>query len=287
MTTTKEPETLGIHSIFHPSDFSEASETAFAHALKITLLAKGRLTVLHAARGQEVRLGQFPSVRNILQRWGVIPEGSSKSAVASLGIDVHKVVAEGRDPVHACAGFLEDHPTDLVVLAVRHHEGRMRWFQSSVGEPIARASGEMTLFLPHGVGGFVSLQDGSVSLERILIPVTKKPSSQPSINAVDRLIRALDLPKGMVQLLHVGEGASSLNLETPGEGGWDWSLEEKPGDPVSVILNTARDWRADLIVMSTDGPDGFLDGLRGTTSERVLRQSQVPILNIPAGSLFG
>ena len=25
--------------------------------------------------------------------------------------------------------------------------------------------------------------------------------------------------------------------------------------------------------MTTDGPDGFLDGLRGTTSERVLRKA--------------
>jgi hypothetical protein len=30
----------------------------------------------------------------------------------------------------------------------------------------------MTLFTPHGVEGFVSRQDGSISLRNILIPVT-------------------------------------------------------------------------------------------------------------------
>ena len=36
-----------IGSIFHPSDFSAASELAFAHALKIALVARSRLDILH------------------------------------------------------------------------------------------------------------------------------------------------------------------------------------------------------------------------------------------------
>ena len=33
-----------VDSILHPSDFSEASEVAFAHALKAALIARSRLT---------------------------------------------------------------------------------------------------------------------------------------------------------------------------------------------------------------------------------------------------
>ena len=43
----------------------------------------------------------------------------------------------------------------------------------------------------------------------------------------------------------------------------------------------------DLMVMTTDGPDGFLDGLRGTTSERVLRKAHCPVADLPVGSMFG
>ena len=39
----------------------------------------------------------------------------------------------------------------------------------------------MTLFIPHGVGGFVSREDGSISLRNILIPVAIKPRPQPSV----------------------------------------------------------------------------------------------------------
>ena len=44
----------------------------------------------------------------------------------------------------------------------------------------------MTLFIPAGVEGFVSLQDGSVSLKNILIPVAPVPKAQPAIQAAVR-----------------------------------------------------------------------------------------------------
>ena len=44
---------------------------------------------------------------------------------------------------------------DLIVLAVHQHEGRIRWLEKSVGKPIARGAGQMTLLIPYGVEGFV------------------------------------------------------------------------------------------------------------------------------------
>jgi hypothetical protein len=105
-----------------------------------------------------------------------------------LGIKVAKVLRLSNDPVKACLGFLEKNPTDLIVLAVRQHEGRMRWLGKSVGGPIARRAGQRTLFTPHGVEGFVSRQDGSISLRNILIPVAIKPRPQPSVEAAARFV---------------------------------------------------------------------------------------------------
>ena len=39
-------ESAKVESVFHPSDFSEASEAALAHALKIALVAKATLHML-------------------------------------------------------------------------------------------------------------------------------------------------------------------------------------------------------------------------------------------------
>ena len=69
--------------------------------------------------------------------------------------------------------------------------------------------------------------------------------------------------------------------------GWTWNRVAREGNPAEVILRTAGETAADLIIMTTDGPDGFLDALRGTTSELVLRQAPCPVANLPAGSMLG
>jgi nucleotide-binding universal stress UspA family protein len=287
MSETSSLDAMKVESIFHPSDFSEASEVAFAHALKMALVAKSKLQMLHVSANPGAEWQDFPGVRATLERWHLIPKDSPKSAVADLGIDVKKVVAAGDNPAKACLGFLERHPADLIVLAVHQDEGRMRWLHKHVGEPIARGSGQMTLFIPHGVAGFVSRQDGSVSLRNILIPITGKPRPQPAVEAAARLIRNLQLSAGTVTLLHVGPASEAPAVKIPDDTGWTWNRLAKEGEPADIILQTASSMATDLIVMTTDGPDGFLDGLRGTTSERVLRKARCPIANLPVGSMLG
>jgi nucleotide-binding universal stress UspA family protein len=287
MTQTKILDGVKLESIFHPSDFSEAGAVAFVHALKIALVAGAKLTMLHVEASPGAEWQDFPGVRDTLERWGLIPKGSRKSAVGQLGIKVAKVLRLSNDPVKACLGFLEENPTDLIVLAVRQHEGRMRWLGKSVGGPIARRAGQMTLFIPHGVEGFVSRQDGSLSLRHILIPVAIKPRPQPSVEAAARLIRNLELPAGMVTLLHVGPAAEMPSLKIPKDTDWTWTKAVKVGEPADIILQTATELRTDLIIMTSEGPDGFLDALRGTTSERVIRKARCPVNNLPVGSMLG
>jgi nucleotide-binding universal stress UspA family protein len=287
MTQTNAPDDVKIASIFHPSDFSEASEVAFVHALKIALVAEAKLIMLHVEARPGAEWQDFPGVRETLERWRLIPEGSPRSAVGQLGIKVAKVLKLSNDPVKSCLGFLKENPTDLIVLAVHQHEGRMRWLGKSVGEPMARRAGQMTLFLPHGAGGFVSREDGSISLRNILIPVTSKPRPQPSVESAARLIRNLHLPAGTVTLLHVGPAAEMPSIKLPEDTDWAWNRVAKSGEPADVILQTAAELHTDLIIMTTDGADGFLDALRGTTSERVLSKARCPVANLPVGSMLG
>ena len=141
-----------VRRIFHPSDFTEGSHVAFAHALKFALITKADLTVLHVADDTDVNWTEFPGIRATLERWGIIPPGSSKQAVADTEIGVRKIVANHPDPVKSSLGYLDEHPTDLIVLATAQRGGHMSWLQGSVAEPMARKSGEMTLFVPIALG---------------------------------------------------------------------------------------------------------------------------------------
>lgn len=51
----------------------------------------------------------------------------------------------------------------------------------------------------------------------------------------------------------------------------------KQGDIVQSILTTSRELEADLIAMTTDGHHGFLDAVRGNTTEQVLWQAECPL----------
>ena len=274
-----------IDSILHPTDFSEGSRAAFHHALKAALLAKSKLTLLHVSPGTASEWTDFPGVRETLERWGLLPKGSPRSAVPELGIDVRKVVAVQSDPVKAVLHYLGEHPADLIVLATNPHEDRVRWLRQSVAEPVARRAAQLTLFIPSDNPGFVSARDGAVSLENILIPVAATPRPQPAVEAAVRLATRLNCPRGTFTLLHVGEAGAMPTVQYPEMPGWEWKTVTRTGDVIHAIVHTASKTAADLIVMATDGRNGFLDALRGSHSERVLRHAPAPVLAVPVGSM--
>jgi nucleotide-binding universal stress UspA family protein len=67
----------------------------------------------------------------------------------------------------------------------------------------------------------------------------------------------------------------------PQVAGWQWNRSNRGGEVVETILDSARRTSADLIVMTTDGRNGFLDALRGTHTERILRRTPCALLAIP------
>lgn len=287
MTDIHEDTNPVIDSVLHPTDFSEGSRVAFHHALKAALRAKSKLTLMHVTPGTTFEWADFPGVRETLERWGLLPENSRRSAVPKLGIEVVKLVAQQSHPVKAVLAYLHAHPADLIVLATHQHEGRMRWLHQSVAEPVARHAAQMTLFIPGNNAGFVSAENGSVSLTRILIPIAATPRPQPAIEAAVRLANRLDCPHGTFTLLHVGEAHEMPAVRCPKVPGWEWKKVSRTGDVIHVIADTAGNTGADLIVMATDGRHGFLDALRGSHSEQVLRHAAAPMLTVPVGSRAG
>ena len=61
-------------------------------------------------------------------------------------------------------------------------------------------------------------------------------------------------------------------------------MEVTVGDPSDAILQTGQTLNADLIVMGTHGLGGFRKLLLGSTTERVLRRADRPVLSVPAGA---
>lgn len=107
MNATRDDTNPSVDSILHPTDFSEGSRVAFHHALRAALTARSRLTLLHVSPGTVSEWADFPGVRETLERWGLLPKDSPRSAVPQLGTDVRKAVAQENDPVKAVLHFLD------------------------------------------------------------------------------------------------------------------------------------------------------------------------------------
>jgi nucleotide-binding universal stress UspA family protein len=272
-----------IGSVFHPTDFTNASNLAFNHALRIALSNRSQLDILHVGSNGEAEADWFqvPQVRKTLEQWQLLEPGSPRKAVAEkLGIKVRKVDLRSRSPRAAIKAFLEGEPADLIVLATHGREGPPRWLKPSVSEPVARDAKTATLFIPHGARGFVT-HSGEVRLDRVLMPVDQKPDPQPAIEAMALFLRSIDARPSLVETLFVGQSSRMPNVMMPDSLDCAFESSARSGKPVDEIIKLAAEQQVELIVMATEGHDGFLDALRGSTTEQVLRRAPCPVLAIP------
>lgn len=272
--------------IFHPSDFSAASEVAFGHALKIALKSEAKLDIMHVEpklHPEKAYWLDFPAVRATLTRWSILPSGARQEEVAKAGLRIRKILTSSGDPVESMLRHFRRFPPDLIVLATHQREGLHRWLHKAVAEPLARRSAAMTLFIPHEGKGFVSPNDGSVALKRILVAVDHDPDPQRALDSALLLALGLNCVAGEFRLIHIAtDNRRPPVMDLPLGHGWSFETIVRRGEVVDEILKAEVSWRPDLMVLATQGHTGFLDALRGSTTERVLRGAHCPVLAVPA-----
>lgn len=276
-----------VASVLHPTDFSPASNRAFAHALVIALIRQTELTILHVGpeKGANVKWSEYPPVRKTMEKWGLLEPGSPRSAVLDeFNLRVKKVAVPSRRPVFATTNFADSHRPELLVLATEGREGLSRLFKRSDAEAMARWSRTMTLFVPADAKrSLVSLENGDLTLKNILVPVDDEPNCAAAVKFARRTAEALGDDNVNITLFHVGDHPAPTPALVEGTG-WTWQKEVVRGEPVAEILSAVERHATDLIVMPTAGHDGVLDALRGSTTEQVLRRAPCPLLAVPSRS---
>jgi len=267
--------------ILHPTDFTHGSEIAFVHALRLACAIKGALTILHVDRaGKHPDWDRYPSVRDTLARWNLLPPDAARTDVEKLGVHIGKLSIPDSSPAHGVLSYLENHSADLIVLATHQRHGLDRWIHTNVAGTINSGTEGATLFIPFGKKGFVDELTGESRLRRILIPVDHEPHPSVAARAAADLVRAITPDICEIQLLYVGDEASApaVHLINEPKANWIWTYQS--GSPVNAILETAEIQEPDLIVMATSGRHGFLDALRGSTTEQIVERSPCPVLAI-------
>ncbi|MDB5866432.1 MAG: universal stress protein [Betaproteobacteria bacterium] len=140
--------------------------------------------------------------------------------------------------------------------------------------------------------------------QRILVPVDGSDTAKRGLQEAIKLSKALG---GQMRLVHiVDDSALALNPETGiaaaplvedfAEGGKEILMEARTmaaaqgvdaetvlhenftGRVADLIVDEARKWRADLIVMGTHASGGIRHAVMGSDAEAVLHGAEVPVL---------
>jgi len=262
-------------TILHPTTLDAASEVAFYHALRLAAARNWGLSLLHVQEDKEADISSqdFPHVRETLARWGDPGE-----------VVVAKLVGHHGRTVKICRDYMEEHRVSFVVLASHRNIAQAHWLQDQTAVPISRSSVAPTLFVPHGVDGFVRPENGQVDISRVLVPIASSPRPQSTVRVVGALLSWLGVKTVEVELLHVGDPGDAPSVTTLERAGWHWSCKSLPlqGGAVSDLISChAAETGADLIAMSTAGHHGLLDLFQGSTTERVLETAPCPVLAVP------
>ncbi|MBX3417247.1 MAG: universal stress protein [Pirellulaceae bacterium] len=272
-------------SILHPTDFSQASEVAFAHALAVALVNQADLTILHVARNedQEIPWHEFPSVRNTLERWGVLELGSRRRDVGKqTGINVEKRIAIGKNPVSAVVEMTEVDSFDLLVMGTSGGGWPTVFPRDPSSLAVAKQTQLPSLFVPEQAQSCVDLETGATSFSKVLIAVDRDPAIQAAIDRTVTMLQNLGGEQSQVTLLYVGNEADFPKLEIPKVNDIEWSMIFRSGTPPDEIINQAKETQADLIVMMTPVRKQFWDVITGSTVQNVLRNAPCPVFTMPS-----
>jgi len=275
-----------MRDILLATDFSEAAEAAFEHALALALSHGADLTLLHAGpeSGSDVPWDSFPHVRETLARWGRRPEDGADGFRRAWGIGVSKRSVRTRHPVSGILETAEDLDPEVVVLARRATQG---WGRGSVSAETARRAAAPVLIVPEGARGFVDPATGAVRIARVLAAVDRRPDPRPALSEARRLAH-LGAPAAAtpveVELLHVGDPADAPEISGALLPAARLTRRSMPGEPADVIAARAEEIDADLVLLACEGRRGLLDVLFGSTTEQVLARATRPVLAIPASA---
>lgn len=268
-TTPNTDKTADNFVVAHATNLLADDVHVFEHSVAIARASDSPLYTLHAVDNKHGTL-EMPEVEPLLARWG--------------GKDVshhrvrHKCCEDTIDTLLDGLRLIEP---DLLVVGKSQGEGLSFILEESVSEAIARNIHIPTLVLPTKSSGFVNPRDGAIKLERVLIPAEDEETLLLALLHTMKLLEKLEVGHVEITALHIGKDIEGESLVLPEDPNVTIDVKLIEGDLIDSILEIAEEGHFDMITMATRGHDSLLDVARGSRTERVLRNTNTPVMVIP------
>lgn len=285
-----------IERILFPTDLSPASERAFEHARLLASRLGAGVTVYHALEIPAARwVAAAGHEEELRRRLASEARAELERRAARLPVP-HEVVVEDDVSAAACladiAVLRRVHATrpDLIVMASHSRGALDSFFLGSVAQEVLTHAGRPVLVAgprceapPEGYRRIVVPTDLSEPSRRAFpyaaLLASRFEAEVVAVHVVPRPILAAlgDAPRALAAAV---PDPSALRAYVGGAAGPRTSARVEQGAPWERIVAVARDERADLIVMATNGADGLGERLLGSQTERVVRRAPCAVLAV-------
>jgi nucleotide-binding universal stress UspA family protein len=268
--------------ILCPVDLSKCSARALQYAAAFREATAGRLTLLWVRTTH----GGAPGELDAFAR-SVLGPNAPATLLQREGIPATEILRA------AAAGG-----ADLIVMGTHGRTGARRLLLGSVTESVLRRSPCPILVVPRTVG---AIQDGALTVRTIVCGID---FSSASVRALEYATALATVLGGHVVAVHALEWSEEEDTSAaPGSAmfptgeqdarslfddlvqprmpaGPSLELAVAYGDPADAIQHIARERQAGLIVLGIQGRNAIDLAVFGSTTQRVVRESECPLLAV-------
>lgn len=287
-------------AILVPTDGSDHATTAARHALGLAARFDATVHVLAVVDVQGAA-GPFDAggisgdfVDRLDDRAGEWLDAVAALAAADQRVETE--IVHGK-PRKAIPTYAEDHDVDLLAMGTHGRSGIRRFIAGSVTEHVLR-SARVPVLTATDRGA-----EPDTEYDRVLVPTDGSDCAGVAVDhglaiaeATGATVHALfvvdanviaaqpEVAPGTRILDHLkeeGATATAAVAERARDRGLAAETAVMQGSPAKTLLGYADDQDVDLIAMGTHGRSGFDRLVLGSTTERTVRQAEVPVVAVP------
>ncbi len=279
------------------TDFSKHADQALAHACALAKLFGADIELFTSAYIPPnvlaaMAMGMSPSFIQEARDQATRQLGALAARLRAQALTVSTSLSTDEPSTAICARA-EAIGADLIALGTRGHRGIAHVVFGSVAERVARLAHSPVL----------SAHDDSPApgqYRRVLVPSDFSPDAdlalawarvlvektggvlivQHSCDVPALLSTSAELARASIQKSIESLAREQLAAIRQSLSGCTVETVISHGPPDAAILETANSAKADLIVMGTRGRTGLAHILMGSTAERVLRRSHLPVVTL-------
>ncbi len=291
--------------ILVPIDFSEDADLAVLHAVNIGRAYDSEIILFHVIslfdndpNNPDYR---FPDVKEIYSKLEEIASDNMQQLQEShLKMNFDQVVVRGISPAEEILLYEKENKIDLIVMGTHGRSGLRHFLIGSVAERVIRNAACPVM----SIRFHKESEDFKPTIKRILVPIDFSTYSRQTLGYAVDIARRFDASLEIVHVIeeqvhpsyYVAGDISIFNLipdlrekslaalkeftekVIPEEIEHTFHIRE--GRAHSEIARFAQDQEIDLIVIATHGLSGLEHFLIGSTTEKVIRKVNQPVLAI-------